>query len=125
MQQRNMGVPRCANVDAETKGMIFRKAEVIRGSFIQKSEPAGRSRVPGIRRNHIQSGLQLRRESRLIFGLLAFINVDSHLPPRGFCASTEPHSGPLSALQNLTASPENCQPSVEFGGRLEAARGQT
>src|SRR6266850_4070771 len=84
MQQRDMGVPLCANVDAETQGMILGKTEVIRSSFIHKSEPAGRSRVPGIRRNHIQSGSELCQESGLFFGLLAFISVDSHLPPAGF-----------------------------------------
>src|SRR3954466_7142183 len=84
MQQRDMGVPLCANVDAETQGMIFRKTEVIRSSFIHEGEAAGRSPVPGIRRKHIQNGLQLCQESGLFFGLLAFINVDSHLPPAGF-----------------------------------------
>src|ERR1700752_4420466 len=75
MQQRDMSVPLCANVDAETQGMIFRKAKVIRSSFIHEGEPAGRSRVPGIRRNHVQSGSQLGRESGL------FIDVNSHAVP--------------------------------------------
>src|SRR6266404_7948777 len=79
-----MVVPLCANVDAETQGMIFRKTKVFCSSFIHEGEAAGRSRVPSIRRNHIESGLQLCQESRLFFGLLAFIKVDSHLPLSNF-----------------------------------------
>ena|SRR6516225_1255208 len=57
--------------------MIFRTTKVIRSSFIHEGEPAGRSRVPGIRGNHIYSGLQLCRDFGLFFGPLAFIDVNS------------------------------------------------
>src|SRR5580658_10454583 len=70
MQKPDMGVPRYADVDAETQGMIFRKTKVVRSSFIHEGEAAGRICVPGIRRNYIQSGLQLGGGSGLFFGLL-------------------------------------------------------
>jgi hypothetical protein len=34
--------------------------------------------------------LQLRGESGLFFGLLAFISVDRHFPPSGFCIDRAP-----------------------------------
>jgi hypothetical protein len=40
MQQWDVGVPRRANVDTETQGMIFRKTKVIRSSFIHEGERA-------------------------------------------------------------------------------------
>src|SRR5258708_11137412 len=84
MHEGKMGVPLCANVDAETQRMIFRKTEVVRSSFVHEGEPAGRRRVPSMRWNHIQSGLQLCQVSGLVFGLLACVDVQSHLPPAGF-----------------------------------------
>src|SRR5580692_7713729 len=59
MQEGNMGIPSCTCVDAESKGMVFRQAQVIGGSRIHEGEPTGRKSVPGICRNHIESGLQL------------------------------------------------------------------
>src|SRR5712692_3335291 len=53
MHEGKMGVPLCANVDAETQRMIFRKSKVVRSSFVHEGEPAGRRRVPGMRGNHI------------------------------------------------------------------------
>src|SRR5208282_6277438 len=81
MQERDMGVVLCANVDAETQGMISRKTKVIGSSFIHEGEAAGRSRVPGISRNHIKNGLQLRHEFGPFFGLPPFIDVDSYAIP--------------------------------------------
>jgi hypothetical protein len=52
MHEGKMGVPLCANVDAETQRVIFRKTKVVRSSFVHKGEPAGRRRVPGKRGNH-------------------------------------------------------------------------
>jgi hypothetical protein len=40
MQKRDMGVPRRANVDAETEGMIFRNTKEIRLPFTHESEAA-------------------------------------------------------------------------------------
>src|SRR5271168_333605 len=40
--------------------MIVRKTKVIGGSFIHEGEAAGRSRIPGVSRNHVENGLQLR-----------------------------------------------------------------
>src|SRR6266487_6102499 len=59
MQQGNMGIPLCTCVDSESKGVVFRQTKVIRGSIINECEPTGRKSVPGICRNHIESGLQL------------------------------------------------------------------
>src|SRR5258705_6214399 len=53
MHEGKMGVPLCANVDAETQRMIFRKTKVVRSSFVHEGEPAGRRGVPGMRGNHI------------------------------------------------------------------------
>src|ERR1700686_1616669 len=53
-----MSVPRCAGLDPEPKRVILREAEIIRASFVYEGERAGRSRVPGVRRDHIERGLQ-------------------------------------------------------------------
>jgi len=45
--------------DAESKSMVFRQTKVIRLSFIHEREPAGRISVPGVRRYHVECGLQL------------------------------------------------------------------
>ena len=91
-----MGVPLRANVDAETQRMILGKTKVIRRSFVHEGEPAGWSRVPGMSRNDIQSGLQLRHESGPFFGLLAFVDVDRHAIPLDDAS--------LSITQRLTTS---------------------
>jgi hypothetical protein len=52
-----MGIPRCASIDAEPERMVFWEAKVIRTSFIQEGESAGRDSVPGMRRNQIKSEL--------------------------------------------------------------------
>src|SRR5260370_15974708 len=65
MQQPDMGVPSSANADAETQGMIFWKTKVVRRASIHEGETAGRRRVPGMCRDHIQSGLQLCRVRHL------------------------------------------------------------
>jgi hypothetical protein len=54
-----MGIPLSANVDSETETVVFGKAKVLRSSFIDEEESARRSSVPGIRRNYVESGLQL------------------------------------------------------------------
>src|SRR5258705_12469151 len=64
MQQGNKGIPRSASVDSETERMVFRETKVIRNSFIYEGKRAGRCSVPGVRRNYIESGLQLCFEQR-------------------------------------------------------------
>jgi hypothetical protein len=59
MQKCEMGIPFSTCIHAKAEGMVFREAEVIRSSFIHESKRAGRKSVPGVRWNHIQSGLQL------------------------------------------------------------------
>src|SRR5271156_1996892 len=68
MQKGNMRIPRCARGNAESERMVFRQSEIIRMSFIYISERAGRKGVPGVYRNHIESGPQLCREGVLRFG---------------------------------------------------------
>src|SRR5689334_4496110 len=62
MQECEMGVPRGPGLDTESQQMVAREAEVIRASRIYEDEPAGRSRVPGVGRNLVEGGLQLRLE---------------------------------------------------------------
>src|SRR4051812_30879343 len=64
MQPGNMGIPCSPNIDSETERMVFRETKVIRNSFIHEGERAGRSSVPSVRRNYIESGLQLCFEQR-------------------------------------------------------------
>jgi hypothetical protein len=54
-----MGIPLSADVESETERVVFGKTKVICTSFIYEDESAGRSSVPGIRRNDVESGLQL------------------------------------------------------------------
>src|SRR5262249_24270061 len=55
-----MRITLCAGNDAVAERMVFREAKVIRTSFIQEDECAGRDSVPGMRRNQIKSGLEVR-----------------------------------------------------------------
>src|ERR1700693_4432632 len=77
MQKGDMGIPRCASIDSPTERMVFRNTEVIRSSFIHEDEGTGGNSVPGIRRNHIESGLQLCFEWPRVFGMLAVLDVDT------------------------------------------------
>src|ERR1700751_3590234 len=54
-----MGIPRCTVVDAESEGIVFRQTEVVRRTFIHEGECTGGNSVPGMRRNHVERGLQL------------------------------------------------------------------
>src|SRR6266540_336038 len=54
-----MRIPLCASADAQPEGMVFREANVIRTSFVQKGEHTGWVSVPRVRRNQIERGLQL------------------------------------------------------------------
>jgi hypothetical protein len=68
-----MGIPLCACVDAESKGMVFRETKIIRSSFIYEGERAGRSSVLGIRRNYVESGLQLCFELGLLLSSAIYV----------------------------------------------------
>src|SRR5271165_4292297 len=81
MQKGDMGIPRCASIDSQTERMVFRNTEVIRSSFIHEDEGTGGNSVPSIRRNHIESGLQLCFEWRRVFGTLAVLDVDTRSEP--------------------------------------------
>src|SRR5882724_3556526 len=60
MQQCDMGVPRGAGVDPQAQRMVTGETEVIRGTRIYEREPAGGIRVPGVGRDLVERGLQLR-----------------------------------------------------------------
>ena len=62
MQEGEKGVPRGAGLDTESQRMVARETEVIRATRIDEGEPAGRCRVPGVGRNLVEGGLQLRLE---------------------------------------------------------------
>src|SRR5258708_30907174 len=81
MHKGDMGIPRCASIDSQTERMIFRDTKVIRTSFIHEGEGAGRSSVPGMRWNHIESGLQLCFGRRGGFDTLAVLDVDTRSKP--------------------------------------------
>ena len=60
MQQGDMGIPGCARVDSRSEGVICGEAQKIRGPLVDEEQSAGRRRVPGVRRNYIERGLQPR-----------------------------------------------------------------
>src|SRR6476661_6671228 len=62
MQECEMGIPRGAGFDTESHRMVARETEVIRATRIDEGEPAGRTRIPGVGRNLVEGGLQLRLE---------------------------------------------------------------
>src|SRR5436190_11671776 len=68
MEKGDMRVPRGRGVRSIPERMIAREPTVVRISLVDEDQPAGRSRVPRVRRNHVQSGSQLCLE-RLIHAL--------------------------------------------------------
>ena len=54
--------------------MLFRQTEVIRLSLIHEREPAGRVSVPGVRRYHVEPGLELCFTELLRFGFVRWRN---------------------------------------------------
>src|SRR5207249_3148039 len=59
MEKGDMGVPGWRGVRSIPKRMIAREPTVVRSSLVDEDEPARRRRVPRVRRNHVQRGLQL------------------------------------------------------------------
>ena len=53
-----MRIPRGPGVDPQSKVMVYRQTQIIRGPPIDERESAARGRVPRVRRNHIESGLE-------------------------------------------------------------------
>src|SRR5690349_4990349 len=60
MHKCEMGVPCRVRLGTESKGMVARETEVVAAACIDESEPPGRSRVPGVGRDLVERGLQLR-----------------------------------------------------------------
>jgi len=61
--------------------MLFRQTEVIRLSLIHECEPAGRVSVPGVRRYHVERGLQLCFEELFRFGFVWWRGHSQHHTP--------------------------------------------
>jgi len=61
--------------------MLFRQTEVIRLSLIHGCEPAGRVSVPGVRRYHVERGLQLCFEELFRFGFVWWRGHSQHHTP--------------------------------------------
>src|SRR5689334_1523839 len=70
MQQCDMGVPRGARVDSQAQRMVAPETEVVRAARVDEREPTGRIGVPGVGRDLIERGLQLRGvdHERQIYG---------------------------------------------------------
>src|SRR4029077_11365683 len=69
MHKRDMGVARGAGVDPQAQRMVTRETEVIRATGIDEGEPARGIRVPGVGRDLIERGLQLRRKRADVRGV--------------------------------------------------------
>src|SRR5579864_6355968 len=80
-QKRKMRIPRCARGDAESERMVFRQTEIIRMSFIYKSERARRISVPSVRRYYVQSRSQLLLKDLFRFGLVSWRSHGRHHTP--------------------------------------------
>src|SRR5260370_36637432 len=89
MQKRNMRIPRCARGNAESERMVFRQTEIIRKSFICKSERARRISVPGVRRYYLQSRSQLRLKDLFRFGFVRRQVHGGHITPREIHTSND------------------------------------
>lgn len=70
MEKGNMGIPRRTVVDAESESIVFRQTKVIRLSLIHEHEPTGGISVPGVRRYHVERGLQLCFKELFRFGFV-------------------------------------------------------
>src|SRR6266481_6560603 len=70
MHKCKMGVPRRVRLGNESQRMVARETEVVRGACIDEGEPAGGIRVPGVGRDLVERGLQLRgvNHERQIYG---------------------------------------------------------
>src|SRR6185295_6811087 len=62
MEKGDMGVPCWGGVRSVPKRMIAREPTVVRSSLVDEDKPARSRRVPRVRRNHVQRGLQLSFE---------------------------------------------------------------
>jgi hypothetical protein len=61
--------------------MVFRRTKVIPGPFIHECERTGRKGVPGICRNHVESGLQFCFELWVLLrGLLRYLSNTGAIP---------------------------------------------
>src|SRR3989442_3944147 len=69
MQKCEMGVPRRLRLGTESKRMAARETEVVRAACIDESEPTRGIRVPGVGRDLVERGLQLRRKRADVRGV--------------------------------------------------------
>src|SRR5690242_16815628 len=108
MQQRDMGVPRSPGVDPQAQRMVGRETEVVRAAGIDEREPAAGIRVPGVGRDLVERGLQLRgvNHERQIYGALAGWQLPTGCRrPRNQVSAVPTHSrGPAIAFVITTRS---------------------
>src|SRR5258705_13230352 len=64
-----MGAPRGAGWIPQAEGWVPGETGVIRGPGIDEGDPAGGIRVPGVGRDLIERGLQLRRKRAAVRGV--------------------------------------------------------
>jgi hypothetical protein len=86
MQQRDMGVPLGANVDAETQGMIFRETKVIRSSFIHEGERRTEPRTKYVPESHLEWLATVPRSRAVLRPRVSEPSIpDRDYPYRIFC----------------------------------------
>src|SRR5260221_11705814 len=112
MEKRDMGVPRWGGVRSMPKRMITREPPVVRSSLVDEDEPARSSRVPRVRRNHVQRGSQLSFER---FSHSITPPSLSNIPPMsGYCqkhgdnCSLDSASYDGSAIASCVRDHESC-----------------
>src|SRR5258705_9520710 len=64
-----MGAPRGAGWIPQAEGWVPGETGVIRGPGIDEGDPAGGIRVPGVGRDPVERGLQLRRKRAAVRGV--------------------------------------------------------
>src|SRR5438105_15371056 len=61
MQQLDVRIPRRTCLDSRAERMILRKTDVVRAALVRESQGAGGHRIPRMRGNDVERGLQLQR----------------------------------------------------------------
>src|SRR5437773_6389867 len=69
MHKCKMGVPGSVRLGTESQRMVARQTEVVRAACIDEREPAGRIRVPGVGRDLVERGLQVRLKRADVRGI--------------------------------------------------------
>src|SRR5436190_6164852 len=132
MQKCKMGVPGRVRLGTESQRMVARQTEVVGAACIDEREPAGGVRVPGVSRNLVECGLQLRLTRadvrgvdhwRQIYGAVTGWQWPTGLSPpflsssccsRACCASSSDNLLPISTpLQKQRRLPHSWSQDVD------------